>query len=60
MSDEEREALEEPELIAKFRLSCQVYVENDLTLTVAKRASVEGINSRPPPQPVGRMNHPLR
>lgn len=51
MSDEEREALEEPELIEKFRLSCQLYVENDLTLRVAKRASVEGINPGPRPSP---------
>ena len=49
MSEAETEALEEPELIAKYRLSCQLRVENDLTLRVAKRASVEGIapGSRP-------------
>ncbi len=51
MSDEEREALEEPELIEKFRLSCQLYVENDLTLRVAKRASIEGIGAGPRPSP---------
>ncbi len=51
MSDEERDALEEPELIANFRLSCQLYVENDLTLRVAKRASVEGIAPGPRPSP---------
>ena len=49
MSEAETEALEEPELIARYRLSCQIRVENDLTLRVAKRASVEGIEpgSRP-------------
>ena len=51
MSEEEREALEEPELIAKFRLSCQLHVESDLTVRVAKRAHVEGINPGPRPSP---------
>ncbi len=49
MSEAEREALEEPELIAQFRLSCQLRVENDLTLRVAKRAHVEGITAGPRP-----------
>ena len=49
ISEAEIEALEEPELIAAYRLSCQLRVESDLTLRVAKRASVEGITagSRP-------------
>ncbi len=50
MSDSEREALEEPELIAKFRLSCQLRVENDLTIRVAKRAHIEEIGPGPRPQ----------
>ena len=49
MSEAEREALEEPELIAAFRLSCQLHVENDLTLRVAKRAHIEGIGVGPRP-----------
>jgi ferredoxin len=49
MSDLEREALEEPELIARFRLSCQIRVENDLTVRVANRAHLVGI--RPGPRP---------
>ena len=49
MSEEEREALEEPELIAKYRLSCQIHVESDLTVRVAKRAHIEGINPGPRP-----------
>ena len=51
MSEEEREALEEPELIARFRLSCQLHVENDLTLRIAKRSHVEGIAPGPRPDP---------
>ena len=50
-SEEEIEALEEPELIAKFRLSCQLYVESDLTVRVAKRAHTEGITPGPRPDP---------
>ena len=49
MSDEEREALEEPELIEKYRLSCQLRVESDLSVRVAKRAHVEGIGAGPRP-----------
>jgi ferredoxin len=51
MSDAEKEALEEPELIAKYRLSCQIRVENDLTVRPAKRAHVEGIGPGPRPKP---------
>ncbi len=39
MSDEERDALEEPELIAQYRLSCQIRVESDLSVRVWGRAS---------------------
>ncbi|HLK58489.1 MAG TPA: 2Fe-2S iron-sulfur cluster-binding protein [Chthonomonadaceae bacterium] len=49
-SDLERAALEEPELIARFRLSCQIRVENDLTVRVAKRAHIEGIGPGPRPK----------
>ena len=42
-SDMEREALEDPALIEKYRLSCQIRVESDLTIRVAKRAHIEGI-----------------
>ena len=50
ISEEEIEALEEPELIEKFRLSCQLFVNNDLTVRVAKRASIEGITAGPRPE----------
>ena len=36
MSDEERDTLEEPELIENYRLSCQVHVQNDLTVKLWK------------------------
>ncbi len=48
-SELEREALEEPELIEKYRLSCQIQVENDLVVRVAKRVHIEGISSGPRP-----------
>ena len=51
MTVTEREALEEPELIAKYRLSCQLRVENDLTIRVAKRSHIEEIGPGPRPQP---------
>lgn len=50
MSEEEKEALEEPELIEKFRLSCQIRVQNDLTVRVANRAHLKGIAPGPRPQ----------
>ncbi len=50
MSEAERDALEEPELIAKFRLSCQLRAESDLTVRVAKRAHIEGITPGPRPE----------
>ena len=49
-SDEEREALEDPDWIAKFRLSCQIRTENDLDIRVIKRSSVEGIAPGPRPE----------
>ncbi len=51
MSEEEREALEEPELIAQYRLSCQLRAESDLTVRVAKRSHQEGISPGPRPDP---------
>lgn len=49
MSEAEREALEEPELIAKYRLSCQIRVQSDLSIRLWKTATEEGITpgSRP-------------
>ena len=39
MLEAERDALEEPELIEKYRLSCQIRVENDLTVRLWKTAT---------------------
>jgi len=50
ISEEEIEALEEPELIEKFRLSCQIRVAGDLTVRIAKRAHIEGISAGPTPE----------
>ena len=49
-SEVEREALEEPELIEKYRLSCQIRLENDLVVRVVKRSHVEGIEPGPRPE----------
>jgi len=43
MSEAEREALEEPELIAQYRLSCQLRVQSDLSVRVWGRASEKGM-----------------
>jgi len=51
MNDAEREALEEPELIEKYRLSCQIRVEGGLTVRVVNRAHIEGMSPGPRPQP---------
>lgn len=50
MSDAERAALAEPELIERFRLSCQIRVNGDLSVRVANRAHLIGL--RPGPRPV--------
>ena len=50
-SEVERIALHEPELIEHFRLSCQIRVENDLTVRVANRAHLVGIGPGPRPRP---------
>jgi ferredoxin len=51
MSDMERDALEDPELIARYRLSCQIRVDGDLTIRVANRSHVAGIGPGPRPKP---------
>lgn len=43
LSEAEIDALEDPDLIAKYRLSCQVRVQSDLTVRVWGRASEQGI-----------------
>jgi ferredoxin len=43
ISEEEIEALEDPDLIEKYRLSCQLRVTGDATVRLWKRASEEGI-----------------
>jgi len=50
MSDAETEALEEPDLIAKYRLSCQLHVENDLTVKIWGRSSEKGMEPGPRPE----------
>jgi len=47
----ERAALGDPELIAKYRLSCQIRVHGDLTVRVAMRSHVEGLRPGPRPMP---------
>lgn len=42
ISEAEIEALEEPDLIEKYRLSCQLRVNSDLTVRLWKRASEQG------------------
>lgn len=37
--------------LSAYRLSCQIKVESDLTVRVAKRAHVEGMNPGPRPRP---------
>lgn len=43
MSQAEEEALEDPDLIEKYRLSCQLRVDSDITVRLWRRASQEGI-----------------
>ena len=49
MSDLEKEALEEPEIIEKYRLSCQIRVSSDLTVRVVNRSHLKGIPAGPRP-----------
>src|SRR4028118_982038 len=46
MSDAERDALEEPELIAQYRLSCQIRVQSDLSVRVGGRGAGKGGRTR--------------
>jgi len=48
-SELEIEALEDPDWIAKYRLSCQIRVENDLAVRVMKRSHIEDIAPGPRP-----------
>jgi ferredoxin len=50
ISEVEIEALEDPELIAKYRLSCQILVQNDLRVRVVKRSHEMGIPAGPRPE----------
>jgi ferredoxin len=50
ISEKEIEALEDPEWIAQYRLSCQIRVKNDLTVRVIKRSHKEGITPGPRPE----------
>jgi len=50
ISEAEIEALEEPELIERFRLACQIRLENDITVRVVNRSHVRGVP--PGPRPV--------
>ncbi len=43
ISEAEIDALEEPELIEKYRLSCQLRVTSDMTVRLWKTASEQGI-----------------
>ena len=48
-SELETQALEEPELIEKYRLSCQIRVQSDLVVRVANRAHLVGMGPGPRP-----------
>lgn len=50
ISDAEIEALEDPDLIAEYRLSCQIRVQNDLTVRVVNRSHVRGVPPGPRPE----------
>lgn len=49
MGEEEKDALEDPELIEKYRLSCQIRVTSDMSVKVWGRAGEKGMEpgSRP-------------
>lgn len=48
---EEKALQKEPGLIEQYRLSCQIRVENDLVVRVAKRSHLEGLAPGPRPRP---------
>ncbi|MDE2127226.1 MAG: (2Fe-2S)-binding protein [Armatimonadetes bacterium] len=51
MSIREQAALADPELIATYRLSCQLRVEGDLVVSVVNRATACGLSPGPRPAP---------
>ena len=51
MSVREQAALADPELIATYRLSCQLRVEDDLVVSVVNRSSACGLSPGPRPAP---------
>ena len=50
MKEDEREALETPDMIAQYRLSCQIRVDSDLTVKVWGRAGEKGMTSGERPE----------
>jgi len=50
ISEAEIEALEDPDLIEKYRLSCQIRVENDLKVRVWGRSHEKGIEAGDRPE----------
>ncbi len=50
MEEAEREALETPEMIAQYRLSCQVRVQGDLSLSIWGRAAEKGMTAGTRPE----------
>ncbi|MGV3616985.1 MAG: 2Fe-2S iron-sulfur cluster-binding protein [Fimbriimonas sp.] len=51
MGDKEKECLVEDGVLGQFRLSCQIRVDRDLDVRVLRRASVEGWEPGPTPEP---------
>ena len=51
MGEKEKNSLEEDGVLGQFRLSCQIRVDRDMTVEVLKRASVEGWEPGPTPEP---------
>jgi ferredoxin len=43
ISEEEIEALEDPDLIEQYRLSCQIRIVDDMAIRLWKTASEQGI-----------------
>ena len=51
MRELERNRLEEDEVLGQFRLSCQIRVDRDYDVKVLMRASEEGWEPGPTPEP---------
>jgi len=51
MGEPERECLVEDGVLGQFRLSCQIRVERDLDVSVLMRASEQGWEPGPTPEP---------